>query len=176
MVTASGGAGQATGWVHRPGGFVAVERSIHVDAPPERVFEIVGDVARSPEWAGSGEVRAIRRLTEGPIGVGTRYRSDQNVRGMNYHTTSTITDYEAARRIVWNVGPPDYVRSSWGFTLEPEDGGTRLAHFYDLDLPNNFFARLAYRVFFRLFNRAAQIAGHVETTLRNVKAMAEGKA
>lgn len=162
---------------HAPGSFLAIERSIEIDAPPERVFAIVGDVSKSPEWAGSGEVRAVVRQTEGPIGVGTRYRSDQNIRGMKYHTTSTITDYEPNRRIIWRVEPPAYARSAWGFTLDPTpSGGTRLTHFYDADTPGGFGPRLFMKLLYRLGNRRAELGRHVEATLRNLKQLAEGKA
>lgn len=175
--TGEAAAGGATAAAHVPGSFLAVERSIEIDAPPERVFEIVGDVAKSPEWAGSGEVRAVVRQTEGPIGVGTRYRSDQNVRGLTYHTTSTITDYEPNRRIIWRVEPPVYTRSAWGFTLEPTPtGGTRLTHFYDTDTPSGVGPRFFMKLLYRLGNRRAELGRHVEATLRNLKQLAEEKA
>lgn len=166
-------AAAGTDWQRTPGSQVAIERSIAIAAPPERVFALVGDVSRSPEWAGSGEVRAIQRLDTGPIGVGTRYRSDQNVRGLKYHTTSTITAYAPNHLIVWRVEPPTYTRSEWGFRLEPEGSGTRLSHWYDADLPKRFPARLWLRLVMRLLNRRAELARHIEITLQNIKQMAE---
>ena len=44
----------------------------HIEAPPERVFEVVTDLRGAPE-----RIRGITKmevLTEGPIGGGTRYR------------------------------------------------------------------------------------------------------
>ena len=39
----------------RPSDMYTHAESIHIDAPPERVFAIVGNLDTSPEWAGSGQ-------------------------------------------------------------------------------------------------------------------------
>jgi uncharacterized protein YndB with AHSA1/START domain len=36
----------------RPGDFFHFQCSIHIDAPPERVWQYAGDIGRSAEWAG----------------------------------------------------------------------------------------------------------------------------
>jgi len=172
MVTQAVDTRPATG-ARRPGSYLAIERSIRIDAPPERVWALIHDVGRSPEWAGSGEVRAMQRLDAGPIGVGTRYRSDQKVRGMGYQTISTVQVYEPNRLLIWHVAPPNDVRSAWGFRLEPEAGGTRLTHFYDLDHPRGFPKRVLYRLMFRVLNRPAELGGHIAATLQNVKTLVE---
>ena len=55
----------------RPPGH-AVENSIGITAPAEKVFDYVTDVRREPEW--NPQLRQAEKLTPGPIGVGTRYR------------------------------------------------------------------------------------------------------
>lgn len=55
----------------RPG--LVVENCIEIAAPAELVFDYVTDVPREPEW--NPQLRAVEKLTPGPIGVGTRYRA-----------------------------------------------------------------------------------------------------
>ena len=50
----------------------AVENSIAIAAPAEKVFDYVTDVRREPEW--NPQLRQAEKLTPGPIGTGTRYR------------------------------------------------------------------------------------------------------
>ena len=55
----------------RPSGH-AVDNSIGIAAPAERVFSYVTDVRREREW--NPQLREVEKLTPGPIGAGTRYR------------------------------------------------------------------------------------------------------
>ena len=50
----------------------AIENSIGVAAPAEKVFDYVTDVRREPEW--NPRLREPEKLTPGPVGAGTRYR------------------------------------------------------------------------------------------------------
>ena len=54
----------------RPGH--AIDNSIGIAAPAEKVFDYVTDVRREPEW--NPQLREPEKLTPGPVGVGTRYR------------------------------------------------------------------------------------------------------
>ncbi|HET7247443.1 MAG TPA: SRPBCC family protein [Streptosporangiaceae bacterium] len=50
----------------------AVDNSIGIAAPAEKVFDYVTDVRREPEW--NPQLREPEKLTAGPVGAGTRYR------------------------------------------------------------------------------------------------------
>jgi hypothetical protein len=50
----------------------AIENSIGIAAPAEKVFDYVTDVRREPEW--NPQLRKPEKLTPGPVGAGTRYR------------------------------------------------------------------------------------------------------
>ena len=50
----------------------AVDNSIGIAAPAEKVFDYVTDVRREPEW--NPQLREPEKLTPGPVGAGTRYR------------------------------------------------------------------------------------------------------
>ncbi len=55
------------------------KQEISINAPPETVFGIVCDFARHKELAGRGELVNVRKLTEGPIGLGSMIEADESV-------------------------------------------------------------------------------------------------
>jgi len=55
----------------------AMKMVIAIDAPIEVVWEAVADIERQPLWM--REMRSVRLLTVGPIGIGTRGEADVRI-------------------------------------------------------------------------------------------------
>ena len=51
-------------------------------ASPEAVFALVSDLSGHAELAGSGEVKSLRRIGDGPLGVGAKFEADEEIRMM----------------------------------------------------------------------------------------------
>lgn len=103
--------------------------SIHINASPELVFSIVGDLTTSAEWAGSGQVKSVTKTSQGPVGVGTTYRADEKI-VFPLTSISEIAAYEPNKLIMWTSVPTAVKKSPphrWMFQLEPEGTGTRLS-------------------------------------------------
>src|SRR5207237_9195455 len=64
-----------------------------VDASPEAVFAIVGDLSRHVELSGSGEVKALRQVGDGAVRVGTTFEAGEEIRVMG-RTTKMIASSE----------------------------------------------------------------------------------
>src|SRR6266704_3966966 len=111
-----------------------------VAAPPEAVFGIVSDLASHADLAGSGEVNAVRKIGDTPLGVGAKFEADEQIRAMGRTTKMTaeseIVEYDPPRLVSWTSMPsvpPKPRRIQCWFRLSPADGGTRVVHECEVD-------------------------------------------
>ncbi|MFI9613441.1 SRPBCC family protein [Streptomyces sp. NPDC052023] len=109
-----------------------VEVTTWVDAPPERVWELVSDVTRMPGT--SVELRSVDWVggAVGP-GVGARFlgRSAHPDLG-EWETVSTVVECERPRVFAWAVVDPENPTAVWRFRLTPKDGGTELSQWVQM--------------------------------------------
>jgi uncharacterized protein YndB with AHSA1/START domain len=153
--------------------FLAYECRIHIDAPVEQVFAIVGDLGGTSRWAGSGHIRSIEKTTDGPIGVGTRYRSSEKIT-MSYRADTEIVAYRPNELIQWISKPAGervpYHR--WSFELKPDDGGTLLVHEVRAARASGVMGWVQ-RLGFLFTRPQSSVPPGMDRTLANVKALAE---
>jgi uncharacterized protein YndB with AHSA1/START domain len=98
----------------------ALEADVEIDAPPERVWSVVSDVARMGEW--SPECRKM--MVFGAPRKGAHVLGVNRRRWAIWPTNSRIVRYEPGRAIAWKVYEN---RTTWSYELEPTaDGGTRV--------------------------------------------------
>ena len=96
-----------------------LQTSIDIDAPAARVWELISDFARMPQW--SPQCRWMKPL--GPVRPGTR-TVNLNRRGALFWPTScVVTEVIPERKLAFRVTTNGTV---WSYELEPTDGGTRL--------------------------------------------------
>jgi uncharacterized membrane protein len=95
--------------------------SIDVDAPIERVWEVLGDVERWSEWTST--VTSVARLDDGPLRLGSQARIEQpKIPPAEYE----VTDLEPGHSFTWVARAPG-VRTTARHTLEVlPDGRTRV--------------------------------------------------
>jgi uncharacterized membrane protein len=73
-----------------------IESLVVIDAPIERVWAVVADIEGQPRWM--LEMKSVRLLTKGPIGVGTRGEATVRIMGMSTTDPVTITEFEPPTR------------------------------------------------------------------------------
>lgn len=96
--------GSAVGWLAdrwlasraAGAGPARIRSLVVIDAPIERVWQELVDVEGQPRWM--RDMKAVRVLTKGPIGVGTRAEADVRIFGMQTVDPITITAFEPPRR------------------------------------------------------------------------------
>ena len=93
--------------------------TVDIAAPADRVWAVMADVERWPEWTPS--VTRIQRLDPGPLGVGSRARIRQP--GLP-PATWKVSELVEGRSFTWVTRSPG-VRVTAKHGLEPMAGGTR---------------------------------------------------
>lgn len=100
-----------------------IDHNVDVTRPITEVFEYWADLERSPEWA--APVIERRKLTDGPVGVGTRYRAVDRFPGRTVTFELEITEFVPQERMaaVWF----EPMGGGWTATFAETDGGTQVA-------------------------------------------------
>lgn len=144
-----------------------LEASIDIAVAPERVWAVVSDLTRMPEF--SPTTRHMKPL--GTPRTGTWTVNLNKVRGMYYPTTSRIVRYEPNQAFAFRMNENGTV---WSFTLEATESGTRLIE--RRDVPNGVRApvRLAIDKFLGGEQQfESDLVTGMNETLGRIKAAAE---
>ena len=106
-----------------------------INRPVEEVFAVGSNPENYPKWI-SGSIEA-KKTSEGPIGVGTTFRTAVRFLGQRIEGEIEITAYESNRRFVSKSksGPFPVENQS---TFERVDGGTQVT-FTTVAEPGGFF-------------------------------------
>lgn len=154
------------------------KKIIGINASIETVFNLAGDITQHTEFAGSGEVKAIRKLTDGPIRVGTKFEADENISmgpGMRskFVSRSEVVAYEPPRLISWTSmppTPPKPKRIQWWFRLSAEGSSTRVVHEVEVDL--GMISNVVIGPMYALV-RGRTVSRGMQKTLEKLKSIAE---
>ena len=99
-----------------------VQVSIVINRPLEDVFGFLGDLENNLKWR-SGMIEA-KKISAGPIGVGTTYRMINNFFGRRVEGEAVVTEYELNRKFATMNKSGLQIETQRMF--EPVDGGTRV--------------------------------------------------
>ena len=79
-----------------PGPPEPIRTMVVIDAPVDRVWNVLTDIEGQPRWM--DDMKAVRILTRPPIGVGTRAEGDIRILGIGVVDPITITEFDPPRR------------------------------------------------------------------------------
>jgi uncharacterized membrane protein len=107
----------------------AINVSVSIDAPPEKVFAVLCDVERWPEWTST--MASVQRLESGPFAVGSRARVRQP---RLLPAVWRVTEFEDKRHFTWTTRSPGLCMSAL-HSIEPQGAGSRVALSLELTGP-----------------------------------------
>jgi hypothetical protein len=145
------------------------EARIHIAAPAERIWAMLADVTRMPEW--SPECIRCQWLDEaaGPR-VGAAFRGWNRLPMVGTWTSlNTIVACDPGRELAWAVGKdPADPNTRWQYSLSGAGDGTDVTERYEMLREPGIV-----RVYYRLSGRSRRLERAMEHTLRRLKASAE---
>jgi uncharacterized protein YndB with AHSA1/START domain len=151
----------------RPDSF-RVERSLRMQAPPERLFGLINDLKQFNTWNPYEKKDAAIKGRYGPVtqGSGASYAWEGDKVGIG---SMTITTTQAPTEVQMQLDfvKPFEARNQVVFTLRPEAGGTVVT--WAMHGPSPYLSKLMGLV----FNMDRMIGQDFEAGLQNLKALAE---
>jgi polyketide cyclase/dehydrase/lipid transport protein len=113
-------------------GNIVIERSI------EDVFDFVADERNEPRY--NPQMTRADKVTDGPIGVGTKFHSVMRGVGGGADMTIEFTEFDRPRRIAETTHMAN-MNINGLLTFQPVPGGTRMRWLWDLE-PRGFYKLL----------------------------------
>jgi uncharacterized protein YndB with AHSA1/START domain len=117
--------------------------SVHIAAPAERVWALVSDVRRMPDWSPQVDSTRLRAGFD-EVGLGTEFTNRNSLGDLVWTTHATIVRFEQGREIAFRVEENWMV---WSFAVAPDGDGALLTQQREapegvsdlsLDLTNGF--------------------------------------
>jgi carbon monoxide dehydrogenase subunit G len=104
------------------------ENTVIIRRPVEDVFAFLADFENVPAW--NYAILETRKVSPGPVGVGTTYRQTRSVPRRSEESFE-VAIFEPARRleVQGEIGP---FRAKLSYALKPTGSGTRLTNAVDL--------------------------------------------
>jgi len=118
-----------------PQDVVTVERLIPAEA--DAIFELIAHPSRHQEIDGSGTVRSAKGpAKDDRMALGSKFGMSMKM-GVPYAMTSTVIEFEEARRLAWQTRGPGPLGALvggriWRYQLEPVEGGTLVKESWDI--------------------------------------------
>ena len=125
-----------------------VERSTHIAAPPEAVYDIVMDPDRLKDWV------TIHQYVEGspvsPLKKGSELTQCLKLAGRKFHVDWRVVENDPCQYVVWEGRGPVASRARVEYRFDANDAGTEFSYVNEYDLPGGALGRIAGRAVSRV--------------------------
>ncbi len=150
--------------------------SVHVDAPPSRVWPLLCDINLPGRF--SREFQRGEWIDDGPA-PGARFRGFNRHEAVGeWNVECTVTAMEENRVFEWTVGDVENRSARWRFDLEPEGEGSALRFSAEMGPgPSGLtpaIERMPDREEAIVARRLSEWTENMQRTVEGIKALAEG--
>jgi len=145
------------------------EVTMHIDAPPERVYALISDVTRMGEWSPECVKCTWQGDANSPT-IGARFRGSNRQGWIRWSTTAEIVAADPGRLFAFTTRSGKREATRWRYVLSSAGDGTDVTESYE-SVYEPPFVKLGERLFMR--DRDRQLADGMRATLERIKAVAE---
>lgn len=140
---------------------------IEIDAPVTKVWSLVSDLSRMPQW--SPQCRVMKVL--GPLRPGARTINLNRRKFLLWPTTCTLTEVVPEKKVAFRV---DANKTVWSYELEPTDTGTRLVETRNAENGTTAVSNMTVNAFFGgVPSFEQELVAGMNESLAKIKAAAE---
>jgi len=144
-----------------------VERRAVLGAPPAEVFAYLADLDNLAEWQTG--ITAVRRTTEGEMGVGATALVTRELMGQRIEAPLTVTEYEPPHRMA--IGSEvSGVKAHATLDLAPAENGEATDLCFAMEIRGSMLTSFMEPMI------ASAAGGDIEATLARLKTRFEGEA
>ena len=144
-----------------------IHKALDIDAPAERVFEMLTDPKRILEYApGVISVEDIRQTEQH---LGDSFRATYSVLGVHFPMTFTATEYEQPTRLTTRF--EGGMKGTWSWLLEPRGTSTHLTTSMEYEMAGGMLGKAMNAVLVERMNEK-----NAERLLENLKLVSEATA
>jgi len=149
--------------------------TIHIDAPPEKVYALVSDVTRMGEW--SPETVKCEWL-DGATGaaVGARFKGSNKNGIFRWSTKPRVLAADEGREFAFVTGLRGKDLTKWSYRFAADGGGTTVTESFELMNDTPGYIDFVEKYFMRIKDRKVDLERNMEATLQRIKAAVEGSA
>ena len=147
--------------------------TVHMNAPPERVWGLVSDITRIGEFSPETfEAEWLGGATGPEVGAKFRGHVKRNEKGPTYWTVCKVTHCEPQRDFGFAVLVGGRPVNNWRYQLVASAGGTDVTESFELE------PMLLLRVYWRMLGwaRGRRNRDDMRRTLERIKAVVEAPA
>jgi carbon monoxide dehydrogenase subunit G len=142
-----------------------VERKVELNAPPEKVYDLVMNPHRLEEW-----VTIHHKLEHAPRGAlehGDEVTQTMKLAGRKFKVRWTVVENKPCDHVVWEGKGPVFSHARVMYDFEPSGDGTVFSYTNEYDLPGGALGRIAG-------NTVQRVTGkEVDASLQKLKGLVE---
>lgn len=100
---------------------INVETDVQIDRPAGTVFDFVADQTNAPRWQRG--LMEVRRLTEGPLGVGTEHAFVRTFAGRQIESRNRYTEFDPNHFVEFEI-PDGWMNGTASYRVEATESGS----------------------------------------------------
>ena len=142
-----------------------VERTVNIDAPPEKVYDVVMDAGRLEDWVTIHH--HLEDAPDGPLRKGSKLTQTLKLAGKKFNVRWTVVENDPCVRVVWEGRGPVASHARVVYEFEGNGQGTTFSYRNEYDLPGGPFGRMAGRAVSRVTQK------ELEGSLQRLRSLVE---
>ena len=149
----------------------SVEVSVQVDAPAERVYDMVSDMTRMPEWSPE-TIKVVWLGGADRAAPGARFKGTNRIGARRWSTKGKVSVADPGREFAFDISSIlSLPVARWGYRMMPTDGGCTVTEYWE-DLRGTTMKILG-RTVTGVADRESKNREGMTATLERLKAAAE---